>query len=203
MKIICVGRNYAAHAKELQNDVPDTPVIFLKPDTALLRNNAPFLVPEFSHDIHHEVEVVFQIGKPGVYIEERFVADYISGIGLGIDFTARDLQNQLKAKGLPWELSKGFNGSAPLSAIYPPDRFGDWHSLELELRINGETRQKGTTADWLFPIEKIVAFVSRYYKLLIGDLIFTGTPAGVGRVQANDHLEGFLNNEKVLDFRIE
>ncbi len=203
MKLICVGRNYAEHAKELKNEVPTEPVIFLKPDTAVLRGNAPFLYPDFSTDIHHELEVIFQIGKPGYHIAPEFAAGYVSGIGLGIDFTARDLQTKFKAKGLPWELAKGFVGSAPISELLPPERFGPWGQLTLELRVNGETRQQGTTADWLFPLEQVIAYVSQYYKLLVGDLIFTGTPAGVGPVQVGDHLEGFLNGEKLIDMRVE
>lgn len=200
MKIIAIGRNYAEHAKELNNPVPTTPVIFMKPDTAILKDNKPFYHPDFSRDIHHEIEVVLKVCKEGKHISEKFAANYYDEIGLGIDFTARDIQSLHKEKGLPWELAKGFDGSAPISNFIPKAELGDLYNLNLRLDINGETRQDGNTKDLLFSFERLIAFVSQYITLKKGDLIFTGTPPGVGRVNVGDHLEGYLNNNKLLDF---
>jgi len=200
MKIIAIGRNYAEHAKELNNPVPTTPVIFMKPDTAVLKDNKPFYHPDFSQDIHHEIELVLKVCKEGKHISEKFAANYYDEIGLGIDFTARDIQSRHKEKGLPWELAKGFDGSAPISNFIPKAELGDLYSLNLRLDINGETRQDGNTKDLLFSFERLIAFVSQYITLKKGDLIFTGTPPGVGRVNVGDHLEGYLNNNKLLDF---
>lgn len=202
MKIIAIGRNYAEHAKELNNPVPTTPVIFMKPDTAILKENKPFYHPDFSQDIHHEIEVVLKVCKEGKHISEKFAANYYDGIGLGIDFTARDIQSRHKEKGLPWELAKGFDGSAPISNFIPKAELGDLYNLSLRLDINGETRQDGNTKDLLFSFERLIAFVSQYITLKKGDLIFTGTPAGVGRVNVGDHLEGYLNDNKLLDFYV-
>lgn len=200
MKIIAIGRNYAEHAKELNNPVPTTPVIFMKPDTAILKENKPFYHPDFSQDIHHEIELVLKVCKEGKHISEKFAANYYDEIGLGIDFTARDIQSRHKEKGLPWELAKGFDGSAPISNFIPKTEVGDLYNLNLRLDINGETRQDGNTKDLLFSFERLIAFVSQYITLKKGDLIFTGTPPGVGRVNVGDHLEGYLNNNKLLDF---
>ncbi len=202
MKIICIGRNYAEHAKELGNDIPENPVIFMKPDTAVLKKGTDFYIPEFSDEIHYELELVLKISKGGKYIQEKNAASYFEEIGLGIDFTARDLQSELKEKGLPWELAKGFDGSAVLSDFYKKEDF-DLKNLNFSLLKNKETVQNGNTAMMIFSPEKIIAFVSQYFTLRVGDLIFTGTPKGVGKVSENDILEAFLENEKVLDLRIQ
>ncbi|WP_439698970.1 fumarylacetoacetate hydrolase family protein [Mucilaginibacter sp. AW1-7] len=200
MKIIAIGRNYAEHAKELNNPVPTTPVIFMKPDTALLKDNKPFYHPDFSEDIHHEIELVLKVSKEGKHIGEKFAAGYYDEIGLGVDFTARDIQARHKEKGLPWELAKAFDGSAPISSFVPKSKFADIYNINFKLDINGETRQQGNTNMLLFSFESIIAFVSRYITLKKGDLIFTGTPAGVGRVKVGDRLEGYIGDEKMLDF---
>jgi acylpyruvate hydrolase len=202
MKIIAIGRNYAEHAKELNNPVPTIPVIFMKPDTAILKENKPFYHPDFSQDIHHEIEVVLKVCKEGKHISEKFAANYYDEIGLGIDFTARDIQSRHKEKGLPWELAKGFDGSAPISNFIPKAELGDPYNLNLRLNVNGETKQEGNTKDLLFSFELLIAFVSQYITLKKGDLIFTGTPAGVGKVNVGDHMEGYLNNNKLLDFYV-
>jgi len=202
MKIIAIGRNYAEHAKELNNPVPTVPVIFVKPDTALLRENKPFYHPDFSEDIHHEIEIVLKVCKEGKHINEKFAGNYYDEIGLGVDFTARDIQQKHKEKGLPWELAKAFDGSAPVSNFVPKEKFADLYDLNFKLEINGETRQQGNTKDLLFPFERIIAFVSRYITLKKGDLIFTGTPQGVGKVNVGDHLEAYLENDKMLDFYV-
>ncbi|MES2419494.1 MAG: fumarylacetoacetate hydrolase family protein [Bacteroidota bacterium] len=202
MKIIAIGRNYAAHAKELNNEVPTKPVIFLKPDTAVLKDNKPFYIPDFSSDIHFELEVVLKICKEGKHIAEKFAANYYDEIGLGIDFTARDIQNQHKEKGLPWELAKAFDNSAAISNFTPKSNFADLYNLNFELKINKETRQNGHTSNLLFSFEKIIAFVSQYITLKKGDLIFTGTPQGVGQIKPGDHLAAWLEGKQLLDFNI-
>ncbi|XHR93070.1 fumarylacetoacetate hydrolase family protein [Mucilaginibacter sp. UC70_90] len=202
MKIIAIGRNYAEHAKELNNPVPTTPVIFMKPDTALLKENKPFYHPDFSEDIHHEIELVLKISKEGKHISEKFAANYYEEIGLGIDFTARDVQARHKEKGLPWELAKAFDGSAPISTFVPKTKFESVYDINFKLDINGETRQQGNTRDLLFSFESIIAFVSKYITLKKGDLIFTGTPPGVSKVKIGDKLEGYLEDEKMLDFYV-
>ncbi len=200
MKIICIGRNYAEHAKELNNPVPTVPVIFMKPDTAILKDNKPFYHPTFSNDIHHELEIVLKIAKEGKHIAEKFAHKYYEEIGMGIDFTARDIQQKHKEKGLPWELAKSFDHSAPISRFIPKNQFKDLYQLNFHLELNGQTVQKGNTSDLLFQFEKLIAFVSQYITLKKGDLIFTGTPEGVGKVNIGDHLEGYLEGEKLLDF---
>ncbi|HEY1007247.1 MAG TPA: fumarylacetoacetate hydrolase family protein [Sphingobacteriaceae bacterium] len=202
MKIIAIGRNYAEHAKELNNPVPTTPVIFMKPDTALLKDNKPFYYPEFSQDIHHEIEVVLKISKEGKHISEKFAGRYFEEIGLGIDFTARDIQSRHKEKGLPWELAKAFDNSAPVSRFLPRESFSDLYNIGFRLDINGNTVQDGNTRNLLFSFEHIIAFVSQYITLKKGDLIYTGTPQGVGPVKPGDHLAGYLEGEKLLDFDI-
>lgn len=202
MKIIAIGRNYAEHAKELNNPVPTVPVIFMKPDTAVLRDNKPFYHPEFSTDIHHEIELVLKVSKEGKHIAEKFASNYFDEIGLGIDFTARDIQQKHKEKGLPWELAKAFDNSAPISKFIPKANFKDLNNLNIRLHLNGKTVQDGNTKDLIFSFEYIIAFVSKYISLKKGDLIFTGTPQGVGKVNIGDHLEGYLENEKLLDFDI-
>jgi acylpyruvate hydrolase len=202
MKIIAIGRNYAEHAKELNNPVPTVPVIFMKPDTALLKDNKPFYHPDFSEDIHHEIEIVLKVCKEGKHIAEKFAADYYDEIALGVDFTARDIQQKHKEKGLPWELAKAFDGSAPVSNFVPKSKLQDLYQLDFKLDINGQTRQHGNTKDLLFSFERIIAFVSRYITLKKGDLIFTGTPEGVGKVKIGDHLEAWLEGDKMLDFYV-
>jgi acylpyruvate hydrolase len=202
MKIICVGRNYADHARELNNEVPTEPVIFLKPDSAILKDGKSFYLPDHLGSIHHELEIVLRVCKNGKHIAPRFASDYYDQIGLGIDFTARDLQTKLKNKGLPWELAKGFDGSAVLGDFLPKAQLGEMNALQLELQVNGEKRQEGNTSDLLFSFEAIISFVSQYFSLRQGDLIFTGTPAGVGPVQQGDGLVGFLNDQKLLAFEV-
>ncbi|RZL50833.1 MAG: FAA hydrolase family protein [Pedobacter sp.] len=202
MKIIAIGRNYAAHAKELNNAVPTKPIIFLKPDTAVLKENKPFYIPEFSADIHYELEVVLKICKEGKHIAEKFAANYYDEIGLGIDFTARDIQTQHKEKGLPWELAKAFDNSAAVSNFLPKADYPDMYNLNFELQINKETRQNGHTSNLLFSFENIIAFVSQYITLKKGDLIFTGTPEGVGQVKPGDQLEAWLEGKQLLNFSV-
>lgn len=202
MKIIAIGRNYAEHAKELNNPVPSVPVIFMKPDTALLKDNKPFYHPEFSQDVHHEIEIVLKVSKEGKHISEKFAANYFEEIALGIDFTARDIQTKHKEKGLPWELAKAFDGSAPVSNFVPKAQFANMYNIGFNLDVNGQTRQQGNTKDLLFSFERIIAFVSQYITLKKGDLIFTGTPQGVAKVNIGDRLEGFLEDEKLLDFYV-
>ena len=201
MKIICIGRNYAAHAQELGNEIPESPVIFMKPDTAVLKGN-DFYIPEFSSDVHYELEVVLKISKGGKYIQQENAAKHYDEIGLGIDFTARDLQSQLKSKGLPWELAKGFDGSAVLSEFFPKSNF-EMKNLNFSLLKNKEEVQNGNTSLMIFTPEQIIAFVSQYFTLRVGDLIFTGTPQGVGKVSENDELQAFLEDQKVFDLRIQ
>ncbi|TDB64623.1 fumarylacetoacetate hydrolase family protein [Arundinibacter roseus] len=198
MKIICVGRNYADHIEELNNERPDAPVIFMKPDTAVLRPGEDFYHPEFSQDIHHEVEIVVKISKVGKFIEEKFAHTYYDEIGIGIDFTARDLQSKLKSKGLPWELAKAFNGSAPISNFVPKTDFPDLQNLNFSLDVNGETRQQGNTSMMLYRIDYLISFVSRYFLLKKGDLIFTGTPKGVSAVKVGDELEASIEGKKMM-----
>ena len=202
MKIIAIGRNYAEHAKELNNPVPTTPVIFLKPDTAVLKDNKPFYLPDFSDDVHYELEVVLKICKEGKHIAEKFAANYYDEVGLGIDFTARDIQTKHKEKGLPWELAKAFDNSAPISLFTPKSDFEDLYNLNFELKINGESRQVGHTKDLLFSFEKIISFVSQYITLKKGDLIFTGTPQGVGKINKGDKLEAWLEGKQLLNFDV-
>jgi len=202
MKIIAIGRNYAEHAKELNNPVPSVPVIFMKPDTAVLKDNKPFYHPDVSEDVHHEIEIVLKISKEGKNISEKFASGYFDEIGLGIDFTARDIQARHKEKGSPWELAKAFDNSAPISNFVPKSNFADLYNLNFKLDINGQPRQVGSTKDLIFSFEKLIAFVSGYITLKKGDLIFTGTPAGVGKVNAGDHLQGYIEGNKLLDFYV-
>ncbi|MGL6037818.1 MAG: fumarylacetoacetate hydrolase family protein [Soonwooa sp.] len=202
MKIICIGRNYSEHAKELGNEVPENPVIFIKPDTAVLKKDSDFYIPEFSNDIHYELEVVVKISKGGKYIQKENASKHYEEIGLGIDFTARDLQSELKAKGLPWELAKGFDGSAVVTDLVNKSNY-DLASLNFSLTKNGEKVQNGNTKEMIFDIDSIIAFASQYFTLRVGDLIFTGTPKGVGKVEENDILEGFLEDKKLLSLRIQ
>ena len=202
MKIICIGRNYAAHIEELKNEKPGQPVVFLKPDTALLKGGAPFFYPDFSTNIHHEIELVLKISKEGKYIQPQFAHRYFEEIGLGIDFTARDLQDQCKAKGLPWEIAKAFNGSAPIGNFKSVSEFSDLKNIDFHLEINGEVKQKGNTSLMLFDFAIIISYVSQFFTLKKGDLIYTGTPAGVGPVHTGDQLIGFIGNEKMLHVEV-
>jgi len=202
MKIICIGRNYANHIEELKNERPDEPVIFMKPDTAILPKKTPFYIPEFSNDVHHEVEILVKINKVGKYIDQKFAHKYYDEIGLGIDFTARDLQNKLKEKGLPWEKSKAFDGSAIIGDFIQKNIFSSIESITFELHNNGKVVQNGNTNQMLWKIDEIIAHVSNYFTLKKGDIIFTGTPEGVAAVKQNDVLEGFIENKKVLRLHI-
>jgi 2-keto-4-pentenoate hydratase/2-oxohepta-3-ene-1,7-dioic acid hydratase in catechol pathway len=202
MKIICIGRNYVEHARELNNEVPESPVFFMKPDTALVTLNQPFNYPPFSSDVHHEIEVVIQICQTGKEIGEDEAVRFFDRVGLGVDFTARDLQATLKKKGLPWEAAKAFDSSAPVSELLPVTGFNNIHQLSFSLDRNGTTVQDGNTSLMIFSFESIIAYVSRFITLKPGDLVFTGTPAGVGPVEPGDHLEAYLEGEKMLDFLV-
>jgi 2-keto-4-pentenoate hydratase/2-oxohepta-3-ene-1,7-dioic acid hydratase in catechol pathway len=200
MKIICIGLNYVAHTEELKNEVPDEPVFFMKPDSALLRNNAPFYIPNWSNDLHYEIELVIKISRIGKNIEKKFAHRYFDEIGLGIDFTARDIQYKLIEKGLPWEKSKAFDQSAAISNTFiNKTDLNDMQSIPFKLNKNGETVQNGNSNLMIFGIEEIISHISKYLTLKIGDLIYTGTPAGVGPVAIGDHLEGFIDDKKLLD----
>jgi 2-keto-4-pentenoate hydratase/2-oxohepta-3-ene-1,7-dioic acid hydratase in catechol pathway len=201
MKIICIGRNYVKHIEELQNERPDEPVIFLKPDTAVVPKQFPFVIPEFSNDVHHEVEVLVKINKAGKYIDAKFAHKYYDEIGLGIDFTARDLQAKLKEKGLPWEKAKAFDGSAVIGDFVSKTEFAALDNINFELTNNGSVVQKGNTQHMLWKIDELIAYVSQYFTLRTGDVIFTGTPEGVAKVSTNDVLEGFIEGKKI--FRIQ
>ena len=202
MKIICIGRNYADHISELNNERPDDPVIFMKPDTAILPKKTPFVIPEFSKDVHHEVEVLVKICKVGKYISPKFAHKYYDEIGLGIDFTARDLQTKLKEKGLPWEKSKAFDHSAIIGDFLPKNNYSSLENINFELRKNSEIVQKGSTSMMLWNIDEIVSYVSQFFTLKKGDIIFTGTPKGVAAVNVNDVLEGFLEGKQMFKIQI-
>ena len=201
MKIICIGRNYAKHIEELQNEKPKEPVIFMKPDSAVLLKNNPFIIPPFSEDVHYEVEVLIKINRIGKYIDKKFAYKYYNEIGLGIDFTARDLQSKLKAKGLPWEKAKAFDGSAVIGNFYPKTDF-ELDDLNFKLFKNDELVQDGNTKNMLWKIDEIIEYISQFFTLKIGDIIFTGTPAGVGRVESGDVLLGELNGKGAFKINI-
>ena len=201
MKIICIGRNYVSHIEELQNEVPTEPVFFMKPETSLLLNNQPFKIPDWSQNLHHEIELVIRINQEGKNIGFQTAADFYQEIGLGIDFTARDVQDQLKSKGLPWEKAKAFDKAAVLGTGYlRKEQFPGRDSIRFRLDLNGKTTQEGHSGLMIFTFEAIIAHVSKYVTLKKGDLIYTGTPAGVGPVRVGDHLEGYLEGQKLLDF---
>lgn len=202
MKIICIGRNYVKHIEELNSERPDEPVIFLKPDSSILRKNRPFFIPDFSNDLHHEVELVLKIDKVGKSISRKFASRYYSSVGLGIDFTARDLQNKLKDKGLPWEKSKAFDFSAAISTDFIPLDELNTNNIRFRLDINGETRQTGDSSHMIFPFDELIEHISKFFTLKTGDLIYTGTPAGVSAVKINDRLEGYIEDRKMFDFLI-
>jgi acylpyruvate hydrolase len=202
MKIICIGRNYVKHAQELNHDVPTEPVFFMKPDSALSKDNKPFFLPDFSSEIHHEIELVVKISRLGKNIEAKFAHRYYDEIGLGIDFTARDLQRQLIEKGLPWEKAKAFDSSAVLGKFLAKEDLGDLGQILFSLKRNGETVQSGDSQLMIFPFDTIIEYVSKYVTLKIGDLIYTGTPAGVGPVAIGDRLEGFIGEKKMFDIQV-
>ena len=202
MKLICIGRNYTEHIKELENEKPTDPVVFLKPDTSILLKKMPFFIPEFSNDVHHEVEVLVKIKKVGKYIDKKFAHKYYDEIGLGIDFTARDLQAKLKAKGLPWEKAKAFDGAAVIGKWLPKSQFNDVNTINFSLKKNDEIVQSGNTELMLWKIDELIEYVSKYFTLKIGDIIFTGTPAGVGKVFANDELKGYIEGQELFSIKI-
>jgi acylpyruvate hydrolase len=202
MKIICIGRNYVEHIRELNSAMPTSPVFFLKPDTALLTRNRPFFYPSFTKEIHHEVELVLKISKAGKAIQKKFAHSYFDEIGIGLDFTARDLQDEAKKKGLPWALSKGFDNAAPVSRFVPKSRFTDMENISFHLDLNGKTVQTGNSSLMLYSFGDIITYISQFMTLRTGDLIFTGTPAGVGPVKTGDVLEAYLEGEKMLTTQI-
>ncbi len=202
MKIIAIGRNYSEHAKELGNLVPEKTVFFMKPETALLKNNKPFYYPDFSTEIHYETEIVFRICKIGKNIDEKFAYRYYDKIAVGIDFTARDLQRECKEKGLPWEQAKAFDNSAAISDFIPTEEFENINNINFSMTLNGNLVQQGNTSDMIFDIDKIIAYVSKFTTLKIGDLIYTGTPKGVGEVKIGDKIEAFIENKKMLECEI-
>jgi 2-keto-4-pentenoate hydratase/2-oxohepta-3-ene-1,7-dioic acid hydratase in catechol pathway len=201
MKIIAIGRNYVDHIKELNNERPDEPVIFMKPDTAILKQGEAFYYPDFSKDVHYEVEVLLKISKMGKNIEAKFAHKYYDEIGLGLDMTARDIQSKLKAKGLPWDLAKGFNGSAMISEFMPKANY-NIENLDFSLQLNGETKQAGNTSMMIWNFGEIIEFISKYFTLKVGDIIFTGTPAGVGPVAIGDKMTGFIEETQVFEFEV-
>ena len=201
MKILAIGRNYAEHIKELNNESSGEPVVFMKPDTALLQENDPFYYPEFTNDIHYEVEILLKIAKGGKYIQEKFAHKYYNEIGIGIDFTARDLQKKAKDKGLPWLLAKGFNGSAPVSGFVPKDQY-DLENLNFSLKVDGQTKQIGNTKMMLFKFDYLISYLSQYFYLKKGDIIFTGTPKGVGPIQIGNTLSAYIEDQKLLECEI-
>ncbi len=202
MKIICIGRNYAAHIEELDNERPSEPVVFIKPDSAVLPKEQDFYIPDFSEEIHYEVEVLVKINKVGKHINEKFAHTYYEEVGLGIDFTARDLQSKLKKEGLPWEKAKGFDGAAVIGKWLPKSNFTDLNGLDFSLHQNGEVVQKGNTAMMLWKIDELIAYVSQFFTLKKGDIIFTGTPEGVGKIHPNDYLSGVLEGKELFSLKI-
>lgn len=202
MKIICIGKNYLKHIQELDRQRPAEPVFFMKPDSSIIIRNRPFFLPDFSEEIHHEVELIFRICKVGKCIQPKFAHTYYDAIGLGIDFTARDLQRKCVAEGNPWEIAKAFDGSAVISKFVEKKHFGELNNLDFKLLLNDQCVQHGNSKDMLFSIDDIICHVSKFMTLKIGDIIFTGTPEGVGKVAINDRLQGFIGEEKFLDFKI-
>ena len=201
MKIVCIGRNYAAHAKELGNEVPAEPVFFMKPETAVLREK-DFYLPDHSSDVHYEAEIVVKISRPGKFIKAHHAHKYYNELSIGIDFTARDIQQKCKEKGLPWEIAKAFDGSAPIGRFIPVNQFEDIQNIDFHLDIDGKTVQKGNTANMLFGINQLIEYISKYVTLKTGDLIYTGTPEGVGKVNTGNKMEAYINGEKLLEFGV-
>ena len=202
MKIICIGRNYIDHAKELNNPVPSEPVIFMKPDSAILQSGKPFFIPDFTTNVHHELEIVVRINKVGKHIQKKFASKYYNEITVGLDFTARDLQAKMKEKGLPWEKAKAFDGSAPIGRFVPVSNFADIQNISFSLEKNGEIVQQGNTSDMIFTINELIEQISKYFTLKIGDLIYTGTPAGVSKIQIGDELIASIGDDILLKTRI-
>ncbi|GAA0726682.1 fumarylacetoacetate hydrolase family protein [Aquimarina litoralis] len=202
MKLICIGRNYTDHIEELENEKPTDPVVFLKPDTSILLKKQPFFIPDFSNDIHHEVEILVKIKKLGKYIDKKFAHKYYDEISLGIDFTARDLQSQLKAKGLPWEKAKAFDGAAVIGQWVSKENFSDVDDINFRLEKNDTIVQDGNTKLMLWKINELIVYVSQFFTLKIGDIIFTGTPAGVGSVKTNDNLTGFIEDQEMFSIKV-
>ena len=202
MKIFAIGQNYTEHNKELNSTNPTKPVVFMKPDTALLKNNKPFFIPDFTQELHYETELIIKFNRIGKNIDSKFSHRYFAEIGLGVDFTARDLQRRLKAEGKPWEVSKAFDNSAVIGNFLQVSELGDIQNIQFRLDLNGKTVQNGNSADMIFPINELVAYVSRFFTIKIGDILFTGTPVGVGKVAIGDRLEGYIFDKKMFDFYV-
>ncbi len=202
MKILAIGQNYIEHNKELNSKNPTEPVVFMKPDSALLKNNKPFYIPDFTQELHYETELIIKFNRLGKNIDSKFANRYFTEIGLGVDFTARDLQRKLKAEGKPWEISKAFDNSAVIGNFLPVSELGDIQKTQFRLDLNGKTVQQGNSADMIFPINELISYVSRYFTIKIGDILFTGTPAGVGKVAIGDRLEGYIFDKKMFDFYV-
>ena len=202
MKILAIGQNYVEHNKELNSKNPTEPVVFMKPDTALLKNNKPFFIPDFTDELHYETELIVKINRLGKNIAAKYAHRYYSGIGLGVDFTARDLQRKLKAEGKPWEVCKAFDNSAVIGDFLPVEQLGNVQDIRFSLNLNGKTVQQGHSADMIFAIDDLIAYVSRFFTLKIGDILFTGTPVGVGKVAVGDRLEGYIFENKMFDFKV-
>lgn len=202
MKIICIGRNYLPHIQELGHKVPTEPTFFLKPESAIVIRNRPFFLPDFSQQVEYEVELIYRINKVGKYIQEKYAHTYYDAIGLGIDFTARDLQRNCIENGNPWEIAKAFDGSAVMSQFIDKEEFENLNNLDFHLDLNGETVQSGNSSEMIFTIDKIISYVSQFMTLKMGDVIYTGTPKGVGKVAINDRLEGWIGERKLLNFRV-
>ncbi len=202
MKILAIGQNYVEHNKELNSKNPTEPVVFMKPDTALLKNNKPFYIPDFTDELHYETELIVKINRLGKNIAPKFAHRYYNEIGLGVDFTARDIQRRLKAEGKPWEVCKAFDNSAVIGNFLPVEQLGNVQDIRFRLDLNGKTVQNGHSADMIFPIDELIAYVSRFFTLKIGDILFTGTPVGVGKVAVGDRLEGYIFDNKMFDFNV-
>jgi 2-keto-4-pentenoate hydratase/2-oxohepta-3-ene-1,7-dioic acid hydratase in catechol pathway len=202
MKILAIGQNYSEHNKELNSKNPTEPVVFMKPDSALLKNNKPFFIPDFTNELHYETELIIKFNRLGKNIDPKFSNRYYSEIGLGVDFTARDIQRKLKEEGKPWEISKAFDNSAVIGNFLPVSELGDVQNIQFRLDINGKTVQQGNSADMIFPINELIGYVSRFFTMKIGDILFTGTPVGVGKVNIGDRLEGYIFEKKMFDFQI-
>jgi fumarylpyruvate hydrolase len=202
MKILAIGQNYAEHNKELNNAIPTEPVVFMKPDSAILKNNKPFFIPDFTEELHYETELIVKFNRLGKNIDAKFSQRYFAEIGLGVDFTARDLQRKLKAAGKPWEISKAFDNSAVIGNFLPVAELGDIQNISFRLDLNGKTVQNGNSSSMIFPINELISYVSRFFTIKIGDILFTGTPEGVGKVAIGDRLEGYIFDKKMFDFYV-
>lgn len=202
MKIFAIGQNYSEHIKELNSKTSKEPIVFMKPDSALLKNNKPFFIPDFSNELHYETELIIKFNRLGKNIDQKFAHRYYAEVGLGVDFTARDLQRKLKAEGKPWEISKAFDNSAVIGDFLPVSELGDVQSISFRLDINGVTVQQGNSKDMIFPVDELISYISRYFTIKIGDILFTGTPVGVGQVAIGDRLEGYIFDKKMFDFYI-